>query len=943
MFNLYKPQGFSVFATLFFAFLLSNPSQYFAQGFQSITNLDNLPVTAVTGEKPQSKVWTYAGKWWMVMPNSSGTQIWRLDGITWTSVLNIDASTVTYADCKVVGNVTHILLYKGTNSSLVSVEYVPASITYQLWTTRSSPVPITLDPGVETATIDIDGNGRMWLASPGTTSMYVRWSDSPYSSWSSPITVTTGVKEDDICAVTAFDGKIGVLWSNQNTERFGFRYHVDGDDPAIWSADEVPASQSALNNVGAGMADDHINLAVASDGTIYAAIKTSYNDGFTGNPYVQIAMLIRRPSSNTWDDLYEVSNGGTRPIVILNEALGKIKFIYGSLYKESPTSSISFSAENTLINSGPYHNPTSTKQNYTGEIVIMASDPSTLVGVIARDFNDDIESSGSGYTLDFDGIDDYVDCGNNSSVQITGTAITMEAWIKPTLVGTMSIIKKCDGIGVGTGYELYCDADGFVYCRFNGHNASRSWSTSSYPITGEWVHVAATYDGVNTDMYINGVLEGTTAYTEAIVNSTNILEIANDPSTAVSFFQGSIDEVRLWNITRTQEQIRENMCKKLAGSETGLVGYWGFNETSGTSMHDETTNNNYGAMINMEPANDHVWSGAALGNASVFDYDGTGGFAQTLSHIDGDQITATTTLGTITGLQIYRVDDNAIRTGSTVPTGYSVDPLRYWGVKVIGTGSPEYTIVYNYSGHPGLGTEADLRIVRRDNISDASWEDVGVLPNVGLHTLTIAGESGTEYALASTSAPLPVELASFSANLTSGIVTLKWQTKTEVDNYGFEVERSVNKNEWRKIGFVEGHGNSNSPKNYFFTDKNPFGGSNFQYRLKQVDTDGKYAYSDVVEVSLIPDKYSLDQNYPNPFNPTTTIRFSLKDDNIVNISMFSILGEKVATLIDNKLEKGYHEITLDASSLASGVYIYKLTIGKNGGDFTGIKKMVVIK
>ena len=91
----------------------------------------------------------------------------------------------------------------------------------------------------------------------------MRWSDSPYSTWSSAITIATGVTDDDICAVTAFAGKIGVLWSNQSTQRFGFKYHVDGADPATWSADEVPASQSALN-VGAGMADDHINFAVAS-------------------------------------------------------------------------------------------------------------------------------------------------------------------------------------------------------------------------------------------------------------------------------------------------------------------------------------------------------------------------------------------------------------------------------------------------------------------------------------------------------------------------------------------------------------------------------------------------------------------------------------------------------------------------------------------------------
>jgi len=190
---------------------------------------------------------------------------------------------------------------------------------------------------------------------------------------------------------------------------------------------------------------------------------------------------------------------------------------------------------------------------------------------------------------------------------------------------------------------------------------------------------------------------------------------------------------------------------------------------------------------------------------------------------------------------------------------------------------------------------------------------------------------------------LPVELSSFTANVKDNNVILNWRTETEVSNYGFEIERSIDKDSWRKIGFVEGHGNSNSPKNYLFTDKKPVGGSTFHYRLKQLDTDGKYSYSDVVEVNLIPNEYALYQNYPNPFNPGTTIKFSLKQDNWVNISIYSVLGEKVTTLIDKKMEKGFHEITFNALSLASGVYIYKLSAGKNGEDYTGIKKMMVIK
>jgi hypothetical protein len=1637
MLKLYKSQGVTVFALFFFSFLLLFSAKNFAQGFQSVTNLNSLTVSAITGEKPQSKVWTYAGKWWMVMPNSSGTQIWRLDGIAWTSVLNIDASTATYADCKAVGNVTHIFLYKGTSSSLVSVEYVPTSTTYQLWTTRTSTVSITLDAGVETATIDIDGTGRMWLASPGTTSMYVRWSDSPYSSWSSPITIATGVNDDDICAVTAFDGKIGVLWSNQNTQRFGFKYHVDGADPSTWSVDEVPASQSA-QNVGLGMADDHLNMAVAGDGTLYCAVKTSYDTP----TYAKIALLVRRPAG-TWDDLYYVDDAGTRGIVLLNESNKKVFVAYTSaegnnpiVYKSTSTTTISFGTRTTLISSS-CNDITSTKQNIVDYAVLLASNGTTAYSVLACDnslvghwamednsgaatlidsspfgnsatvtgsliqvagqrgygqnftgssnyalvpnstslnitnnitlatwikpeanttqdvlnkkengttngyeltlsastaqvvqkvfvrFNqvtsgdayrvnstttyptdgtwihaaatydgttiklyingmlestmpaaitiasntlplglgaqsdglrefsgsiDDariynvaltqseiqtllstwapppavpnapillsptnlatdislnptltwnastsatsyrvqvstisnfsttvydqsgitstntsvsglsngtlyywrvnatnaqgtsewstvwsfttiipaIQDNGAGYALDFDGANnvsttDYVNCGNGTSLNITTSSLTIEAWIKPTTQKTHSIVKRFQTSGT-VGYELFLanNASPNRYVSFRLNNSNRVNSSTNYPIDGTWMHVAATYDYSTKEMkmYVNGVQEGgAVTGPTSIESTTNPLTIGSELSDFSKAFQGCIDEVRVWNVVRSDVDIKANMTKKLVGNESGLVGYWRFDETSGTAMNDETSNNNDGTMINMETA-DHVWSGAALGDASAYDYVATGGYTATLSHANGDAITATTTSGTITGIQVYRADDNAVRTGSTVPTGYTLDPSRFWGVRAIGTSTPTYTLVYNYSGNPIITNEIGLKLVKRNDISVATWTDAGAVLDINANTLTVTGATGTEYALAlptlippsaptlvsptngstitefpiltttvsdnnstnltvkfygrmveasdlfriiklpdtqnysasypaiftsqtqwivnnktsqnivyvshvgdivntantqqewinasgamylldgqvpygtavgnhditsgtyfenyfgvshfngydyygdsyainnnqshydlitvgdlefiiiylevnpspavltwannllSTSYPqrrgivvnhdildaggslstngtsilnalkgsqnlfmmfcghyageaykletgtnsnpihiiladyqsrsnggdgwlrilefnkplnqinvktftpylspryetdansqftltydmgggtdgpfveltsvtvpnntnatyywgtllggktyewyvtiedennnittgptwsfitdpaLPVELSSFTAKVKDNNVILNWRTETEVSNYGFEVERSNNQSNWTKIGFVEGHGNSNSPKNYIFTDKNPVGGSNFYYRLKQIDTDGKSAYSDPVEVSFIPDEYLLYQNYPNPFNPTTTIQFSLIADNWVNISVYSVLGEKVETLTDGQLEKGIHEVKLNASNLASGVYIYKLSVGKNGEDYTGIKKMMILK
>ena len=263
-----------------------------------LTCTDILPKTATisTEWKPQSKVWRYAGAWWSVFPtaagadgaSSAGTWLWKLVGNQWTEVLKLSTRTDTKADVKVVGNVIHALLYNDPNTQLASAQYNAGTGFYEAWSQRPGLSSISL-PNSEVATIDIDSTGRMWLATrdqsiPGNARIVAYYSDSPYSNWTNPpIEIGAGVVAgDDISVVTVLPGapgKIGILWSNQNTKRFGFRTHVDGTDPATWTADEVPASQSAINGVGAGMADDHMNVAVASDGTLYAAVKTGYDTG----------------------------------------------------------------------------------------------------------------------------------------------------------------------------------------------------------------------------------------------------------------------------------------------------------------------------------------------------------------------------------------------------------------------------------------------------------------------------------------------------------------------------------------------------------------------------------------------------------------------------------------------------------------------------------------
>jgi hypothetical protein len=161
-----------------------------------------------------------------------------------------------------------------------------------------------------------------------------------------------------------------------------------------------------------------------------------------------------------------------------------------------------------------------------------------------------------------------------------------------------------------------------------------------------------------------------------------------------------------------------------------------------------------------------------------------------------------------------------------------------------------------------------------------------------------------------------------------------------VNNYGFEIERNVETG-WENIGFVDGHGNSNSPKNYSFKDNNLSYGK-IQYRLKQIDNDGKFEYSEIVDVNIdLPLSFELSQNYPNPFNPTTKIGFRIPigTSGIVSLKVYDILGREVATLVNEEKSAGIYEVEFNAESLSSGIYFYRLQTG----NFVDTKKFTLMK
>jgi hypothetical protein len=203
----------------------------------------------------------------------------------------------------------------------------------------------------------------------------------------------------------------------------------------------------------------------------------------------------------------------------------------------------------------------------------------------------------------------------------------------------------------------------------------------------------------------------------------------------------------------------------------------------------------------------------------------------------------------------------------------------------------------------------------------------------------------------------PVELISFNATLLDNNVKLDWVTTTETNNSGFEIQKtspfpSPYQGEggeagrgWEVIGFVPGFGTTTEPKSYSFIDENVTTGT-YKYRLKQIDFDGSFAYSNEIEVEVdfTPEEFELYQNYPNPFNPKTVISYQLPVSGNVTLKVYDILGNEVATLVNEEKQPGVYEVEFSVGQdsspdRASGIYFYQL----RSGDFVSVKKMLLLK
>jgi hypothetical protein len=239
----------------------------------------------------------------------------------------------------------------------------------------------------------------------------------------------------------------------------------------------------------------------------------------------------------------------------------------------------------------------------------------------------------------------------------------------------------------------------------------------------------------------------------------------------------------------------------------------------------------------------------------------------------------------------------------------------------------------------GLGPEAFV-IVDTVAANSTLYIDTTVTYLTYVYRLTAFNAFGQSAYSDTSQIVVPVELTSFNATIKDEGVQLEWTTATEINNMGFEIQRNQSA-EWETIGFVEGSGTTSEITFYqFFNDLSESNSSmKLKYRLKQIDFNGVFSYSNIVEVDFLVEDYSLSQNYPNPFNPSTIISFTLTRSTFVSLKIYNVLGNEITTLVNKVIPGGNHQIEFNASGLSSGIYLYTI----NAGDFVETKKMVLMK
>ncbi len=553
-----------------------------------------------------------------------------------------------------------------------------------------------------------------------------------------------------------------------------------------------------------------------------------------------------------------------------------------------------------------------------------------------------------GTALYFDG-GSFVDVGSSSSFNFTGP-FTVEGWFN-----VASFVYQWEAlITKGDDSWRVARSNSLNYLAFSTNGLSNVDMTGITNVNdGNWHFFAAVYDGSRKTLYVDGHVDATSPVTGTLGTSTYPVYLGENAGHTGRYFNGTLDEIRIWNIARTEQQVRNDMFSTLNGAQAGLLGYWQFNDGTGTTATDMVSGNNG----SISGSSDWVTSNAPVGEYGVYDAGiATDSVGPTGAKIGLTILSSPDSLDFV-GAYAYG-SPTAATTSETFPAGISKRSSLVWGLYGYGSNTVVYSM--NYGGISGVSNESSLQLIGRSS-ADAAWSNLtgSYYQNNLLHIFSSPSTSlgsitpSKQFALASgNDNSLAVEFSSFTATTDVNSVTLSWQTKSETGIAGFNVlRRNPASAAFTLIGSyinddsLRGLGTSATGRTYNFLDSKVISGMSYEYKIQSVSMDGTISDLSTLSVEVgVPKDYALYQNYPNPFNPSTTLRFDLKQASSVKLDIYNVLGQRVEYWNYGMMDAGRYNEVVDMSRFASGVYYYRINaIGNDGEKFVSVRKLVLMK
>jgi hypothetical protein len=524
---------------------------------------------------------------------------------------------------------------------------------------------------------------------------------------------------------------------------------------------------------------------------------------------------------------------------------------------------------------------------------------------IATYYFNDIATSvlpGSGNAISMNGINNNVELGSFFNYQ----NFTIDLWLNPGATqNSFADIIDNNHSGSNTNWVCQQNSSG----NFPDHYTFGINGTGAeFALTpGVWQHLTLVKSPGAIEAYVNGVLSQSAVYNAGPVNYNNNFLRLGSWGGGGRNWNGQMDEVRLWNTALTQVQIRDRMCHSITGSEplySNLVGYYNFDEPSGASVNDKSGHSNYGVIVG---SSTRVISGAAIGNASAHDYV-NGLKTVSLAHASDENFTVTSLSGNPDGIQVYRVDESPNTLTGVQSLGSN---NKYFGVFQVGGASAQYSAVYNYNGNTEVnpGNENNLALYKRSNNSTANWSNGSAVLNTTAKTLTLTGES-TEYILGLSGTTLPLSLVSFTGQADINGNVLSWITSNERNSHGFEIQHSNDGILFTTVGTVNAD-NTGGDHSYKFIHNIKNTVRNY-YRLKIIDTDERFIYSNTVTIAG-----TGRASFYLLANPVEAGILKLSSD----AGIVTIINTSGATMLLQNVRKGINGIPVN--TLTPGIYLCK--------------------